>query len=91
MRLTNLSTDKALFKVPTLRNLSYTSPYMHDGSISSLENVIEHYSNGIQAHENLSDDLPARGFSKKEKAQLMAFLLTLNDHSFIAEQKFKLN
>jgi cytochrome c peroxidase len=51
-RLTGLDSDVARFKVPTLRNIALTGPYMHDGSFSSLEEVIEHYSNGVVNHNS---------------------------------------
>ena len=50
MRLTNQEVDRSVFKVPTLRNIEVTAPYMHDGSITNLYDVIEHYSTGGKNH-----------------------------------------
>ena len=88
-RLTLEEEDRALFKVPTLRNLSFTAPYMHDGSLASLEQVIEHYSTGIQPHKNLSENLSPLGFDAQEKKHLLAFLRSLDDYSFVTDERFK--
>ena len=85
------------FKVPQLRNVALTAPYMHDGSLPTLEAVIDHYSSGIQMHPNLGEALrdpsdrskPKRmNFSAEEKAALLAFLNTLTDNQFVKEVKF---
>ncbi|NND77009.1 MAG: cytochrome-c peroxidase [Flavobacteriales bacterium] len=89
LRFTRKESDRALFKVPSLRNNGFTAPYMHDGSIASIEEVLDHYSEGIRKHENLSSQLKAFHFSKKEKKQLIAFLGTLNDPSFVQDPRFK--
>jgi cytochrome c peroxidase len=83
IRFSELETDRDRFKVPSLRNLSYSAPYMHDGSIADLESVIEHYSEGIQPTKNLSNELEPLHFSAREKQQLLAFLMSLNDPSFV--------
>lgn len=82
-RITLLPQDEALFKVPSLRNIALTKPYMHNGSIQELEEVIRHYSEGIQAHENLDSDLPAGGFhfTENEQQALLAFLKSLTDET----------
>lgn len=82
-RLTNDSVDLALFKIPSLRNIEKTAPYMHDGSLETLEQVIEHYENGVQTHQNLSSNLGNFTLSEQEKTNLIAFLNTLTDHNFI--------
>jgi cytochrome c peroxidase len=83
---THLNEDMGTFKVPTLRNIELTGPYMHDGRFATLENVIEHYNSGIQAHPNLSpllkdaDGTPKRlNLPADDKAALIAFLKTLTD------------
>ena len=84
----------SVFKVPTLRNIELTAPYMHDGSINTLEEVIDHYSSGIQNHESLSDQLKDINGAKKfnftddEKSALVAFLKTLTDDEFLATERF---
>lgn len=93
--LTQNRLHMGLFKVPLLRNVELTAPYMHDGRFATLEEVVEHYSTGIQPHENLHPFLkeengqPKRfNFSQEEKNALIAFLRTLTDHSMIKEEKF---
>ncbi len=68
---------------------------MHDGRFATLEEVIDHYSNGIQDHDNLSEALrnpdgsPRRfNFTEEEKADLVAFFKTLTDETFIQEERF---
>lgn len=89
MRLTNNEEDKALFKVPTLRNIVLTSPYMHDGSITTLGEVIEHYNQGGKQHNNKSELVKPLNLTEQEKEQLIAFLESLTDQQFITEVKFK--
>lgn len=83
------------FKTSTLRNIELTAPYMHDGRFASLEEVVEHYNSGIQAHPTLSPALtdangnPVRlNFTDTEKAALVAFLKTLTDTSVSTELKW---
>jgi len=83
------------FKTTSLRNIELTSPYMHDGRFSALEEVVEHYNSGIQAHPTLSPALtdangdPVRlNFTDTEKAALVAFLRTLTDESIANEEKW---
>ena len=81
------------FKAPSLRNVALTTPYMHDGRFQTLEQVIDHYSRGVQPHENLglafedqeSDNPQGFHFSDRQQAALVAFLQTLTDHRFIAD------
>lgn len=83
------------FKTSSLRNIELTAPYMHDGRFTSLEEVIEHYNSGIQAHPTLSPALtdsngnPIRlNLSQTEKAALVAFLKTLTDPGIATEAKW---
>ena len=84
------ASDNGVFKVPHLRNIELTAPYMHDGRFNTLEEVVEHYSSGIQAHPNLAAELPAGGFdfSETEKEDLIAFLKTLTDTEFTTDVKY---
>ncbi|MFT5336132.1 MAG: cytochrome c peroxidase [Sphingobacteriales bacterium] len=78
--------DHAKFKTPSLRNLSYTGPYMHDGRFSSLEEVIDHYISGVKESPTLDPLMKFQGglfLSETEKTDLINFLNTLNDHEFI--------
>ncbi|MEM7041080.1 MAG: c-type cytochrome, partial [Bacteroidota bacterium] len=82
--ITGRTSDSLLFKVPSLRNLSYTFPYMHDGRFAKLRDVLNHYTHGIQHHPTLSPELQTPiVLSSHDKTDLMAFLLTLNDTEFV--------
>lgn len=87
-RATHLEEDKALFKIPTLRNIGLTAPYMHDGSIETLEGVIEHYMTGGKNHPNKSDLIKPFKLSRRKKADLIAFLKALSDESFLKNPAF---
>jgi cytochrome c peroxidase len=83
------------FKTTLLRNIEYTGPYMHDGRFASLEEVIEHYYDGIQNHPRLSpaltdaNDNPIQlNLSDAEKSALLAFLKALSDTSVAEEEKW---
>jgi cytochrome c peroxidase len=85
--------DKHTFKVPSLRNLTYTAPYMHDGRFLTPDAVLEHYAAHVQRTPNL-DPLLARNASPgialtlSERANIIDFLRTLDDTQFIADPKF---
>jgi cytochrome c peroxidase len=92
--VTQNNNDRGKFKVPSLRNLSATGPYMHDGRFNSLEEVIEHYSTGIQQSETLDPliEFSSQGgvqLDELEKQWLKKFLLSLNDTTYINNPKFK--
>lgn len=82
-RLTNLESDRAVFKIPSLRNISITAPYMHDGSLATLRDVIDHYDSGGQAHPNKSPLIRPLHLTEAEKDNLVAFLQMLIDPTFI--------
>lgn len=92
--VSNIVSEKGAFKVPTLRNVALTAPYMHDGRFKTLDEVLEHYSHGIQNHPNLSADLKSGGqpvkmnFTDSQKQALIAFLNTLTDNSLLASEQF---
>lgn len=85
--------DNGKFKSPSLRNLEFTAPYMHDGRFSSIDEVINHYSEGLKNSSTI-DPLMKKvaqggvGLSKKDKTDLKAFLLTLSDYEFINNPDF---
>jgi cytochrome c peroxidase len=80
--------DQGKFKVPSLRNVALTYPYMHDGRFFTLEQVIEHYSTGIVQSPNLDSNLPnGFNFSTQEKQDLLSFLKTLTDYNYIGNLK----
>lgn len=90
MRLTRLEKDRALFKVPSLRNIELTGPYMHDGSFKTLEQVVAHYNNGGNTHKNKNSNLiKPLGLTSKERNDLVAFLKTLTDYEFITNKNFR--
>lgn len=80
--------DMYKFKVPSLRNLAYSAPYMHDGRLLTLDAVMRHYKSNIAATPNL-DPLLTNGIalSEEETIQLLAFLNTLNDRSFLLNKQ----
>lgn len=85
--------DKYKFKVPSLRNLQYTPPYMHDGRLLTLEGVLDHYAGQVQNTLNLDPSLrQANGqlgipLTTDEKANIISFLLTLSDKSFLTNKQ----
>jgi cytochrome c peroxidase len=94
-RLTGLSGDMGMFKVPTLQNVSVTAPYMHDGRFASLDQVLDHYSHGIKMNPNLSVkfrniDGTAKelNISPVEKTALIAFLKTLRNDDFLTSPMY---
>lgn len=86
--------DNGKFKTPTIRNLAFTAPYMHDGRFATLDEVIEHYSTGLKPSTTISPLIKkvpqgGVGLSTKEKVALKAFLLTLSDYDFISNPIFQ--
>ena len=80
--------DNGKFKSPSLRNLEFTAPYMHDGRFASLDDVINHYSQGLKNSSTIDPlmkkvDQGGVGLTDKDKADLKAFLLSLSDYDFI--------
>lgn len=87
-RLTGKQSDAAVFAIPSLRNVGVTSPYMHDGRMQSLTEVINHYNRGGYAHPNKSELVRPLGLSSQERSDLEAFLLTLTDEAFLYNPRF---
>jgi cytochrome c peroxidase len=85
--LTNKASDTGKFKVPTLRNVEVSAPYMHDGSLATLEEVIEHYDQGGRGHENTDPTIQPLELDDEEKADLLEFLLSLTDEEFLADPR----
>jgi cytochrome c peroxidase len=97
--ITKLAVDQGKFIAPTLRNITLTAPYMHDGRFKTLEEVLDHYSNHVQmASPGLDNNLiqgindPPFGthmdLTATEKKQVIAFLKTLTDSTFITDKRF---
>ena len=92
--VTGSADDKGKFKVPTLRNIELTAPYMHDGRFNTLDEVIEHYSSGIHVSSTIDPliEFANQGgvqLDAQEKFLLKKFLLTLTDTVFINNPNFK--
>jgi len=82
-RATNLPEDEGSFKIPSLRNIELTYPYMHDGSMTDLAQVIDHYNRGGKSNANKSNLIKPLNLTDKERNQLVAFLKSLTDTSYI--------
>lgn len=78
-RKTTLPEDIGKFKVPSLRNIALTSPYMHDGRLESLDDVVAHYNSGGQSHPNKDARIQPLGLTQAERDQLVAFFKALTD------------
>ena len=81
MAVTGEEADRGAFKTPSLRNVALTAPYMHDGSIATLEEVIEHYDRGGTANPALDKEIAPLGLTAAEKRELVAFLEALTGES----------
>lgn len=96
--ITGNPSDNALFKVPSLRNIVYTAPYMHDGRFETLMDVVNHYSDNVQPHPNLNFRLTTDeqtggkvlrlNLTQYEKEALVAFLNTLSDEEVLTAEKY---
>jgi cytochrome c peroxidase len=88
--ITGNPNDRLKFKVPSLRNISVTAPYMHDGRFTTLSEVLDHYNNGVQQSATL-DPLLNTGIplTNQEKTDIINFLYTLTDYEFIYDERFK--
>ena len=90
MEISNHKADSLLFKIPSLRNLSYTYPYMHDGRFRRLKDVVNHYNSIPEKANNASEELRnIKQLTPNEQKELIAFLLTLNDTSFVFDKTNK--
>ena len=89
MRITKNPLDSLKFKVPTLRNIEFSFPYMHDGRFRKLSDVLKHYTSGIIKSNTLSKQLQQPiVLSSNDKVDLTAFLLTLTDKKFLFNPKY---
>ena len=92
--VTGEEADNGLFRTPTLRNIALTAPYMHDGRFETLEEVLDHYSEGIKSSPNLDFiiqadfGIPGKQLTQTEKEAIIAFLHTLTDTTFINNPAF---
>ena len=89
MKITQIKSDSLKFKIPTLRNIEFTFPYMHDGRFKTLNEVIKHYNSGIKHSNTLSKQLQKpMNLSDNERTELVAFLKTLSDKEFLYNPKY---
>jgi cytochrome c peroxidase len=90
-KITNEASDRYKFKTPSLRNVALTAPYMHDGSIKTLEACLVHYNTGAKNFVNLDPLLDSEygmQLSAEDQKNIIAFLHTLTDYEFISDQRF---
>ncbi|CAN5533624.1 cytochrome c peroxidase [soil metagenome] len=89
VNVTHLPQDSLKFKVPTLRNIEFSYPYMHDGRFKKLSEVLTHYTSGILKSPTLSVELKTPiNLSSNDKVDIIAFLLTLTDRHFLFNEKY---
>jgi cytochrome c peroxidase len=93
--VTGNTAQNGQFKTPSLRGIELSAPYMHDGRVATLEEVVEHYSTGVKNHPNLSIELKNPNgtprnlnLNSEQKAALVAFLKTLTDTGIATDPKF---
>jgi cytochrome c peroxidase len=92
--ITHDPADRGKFRVPSLRNIELTAPYMHDGRFATLTEVLTHYNKGVKRNNNLDPELKKNGhlgiaISEKEQVALTAFLKTLTDRDFVNDKRFQ--
>jgi cytochrome c peroxidase len=89
IKITRQKTDSLKFKVPSLRNIEVSYPYMHDGRYRNLQMVLFHYTNAITQSETLSPKLKkGLNLTEDDKNSLIAFLKTLTDEEFLHDKRF---
>ncbi len=76
--------DNGKFRVPSLRNIALTAPYMHDGRFQTLEEVIDHYNSGGHYADNLDPLIYNLGLTEQNKEDLLAFLHSLTDTTYLS-------
>jgi cytochrome c peroxidase len=80
--------DIGRFKIPTLRNIAVSAPYMHNGSLNTLEEVIDHYNQGGKNHPNKDERIKPLNLTEAEKTDLINFLESLTDSTFLNNPAF---
>jgi cytochrome c peroxidase len=89
IEFTHRAADMGKFRVPTLRNVALTAPYMHDGSVASLEEVIDHYSRGGHRRPHQDSRIRPLQLTPAERTDLIAFLQSLTDRDFVDDARFR--
>jgi cytochrome c peroxidase len=93
-KITLSPTDRYKFKVPSLRNVEFSRPYMHDGRFTSLMQVLNHYQTGVRNNPNVDnllrkpDNSLGIDLTEQEKQDIIAFLRTLTDQNFLKDERF---
>lgn len=87
-KITGKDADVGFFKVPTLRNVELTAPYMHDGSIKTIKEAVQHYNNGGQPNLNADVLMRPLGLSDQDVDDLVEFMKSLTDKSFTTNPNF---
>jgi cytochrome c peroxidase len=87
-RITGSPNDRARFKVPTLRNVAVTAPYMHDGSLATLEEVVDQYARGGRGAVPADPTVHPLDLDAGERRDLVAFLRALTDEAFLRDPRF---
>jgi cytochrome c peroxidase len=94
--VTGLPEDRGKFKTPTLRNIVFSAPYMHDGRFATLEEVVDFYNTGGEGNETVNPFIlnlrrnfaEGNGLTTQEKQDLIAFVKTLTDSSFVTNPNY---
>lgn len=94
--ITERAADQGKFLIPSLRNVAMTAPYMHDGRLATLEEVMDHYASGVMPSATLAPVLQGTGqpgiaLSAQDKSDLIDFLQSLTDTDFITNPQFRRN
>ena len=87
--ITGIASDNGKFKPPTVRNLVFTAPYMHDGRFNTLQEVIDHYASGGKNSPNKSSFMYNLVLTESQKADILAFLLTLTDSTTLTNPAYQ--
>ena len=88
LEVTHRAADMGKFRVPTLRNVALTAPCMHDGSLATLEAVLDHYVRGGRRNPHQDTRIRPIALSAAERADLLAFLASLTDREFVENPDF---
>lgn len=91
--VTKNKSDAGHFRIPSVRNLAFTAPYMHDGRFSTIDEVLDFYSEGVNVSVNIDSKMGSAHqggahLTEQEKADIKAFLMTMNDYVFVKDSRF---
>ncbi len=87
--VTGIQQDKGKFRIPSLRNIVYSAPYMHDGRFETLEEVVEHYNSGGGLAINKDPLMRPLGLTESQKQDILNFLTALNDEAFMNKPEYQ--